>query len=58
MYEFSIPMALMDYLPVAFFAVTMVLLQRDLYNKLVKGAYTLFAAGTINVFCAGFCKAT
>ena len=58
MYNFSIPMALVDYIPVVFFGITMVLLQRDLYNKMYKGAYALFAAGTINVFMAGFLKAT
>lgn len=58
MYNFTIPMALMDYVPVIFFGVTMILLQRDLYNKMFKGAYALFAAGTINVFLAGFLKAT
>ena len=58
MYNFTIPMALVAYIPVFFFGVTMVLLQRDLYNKMFKGAYALFAAGTINVFMAGFLKAT
>ena len=58
MYDFSIPMALMDYVPVAFFAVTAVLLLRDLYSKMSKTAYTLLAAGSVNVFLAGFCKAT
>ena len=57
MYNFTIPMALMDFVPVIFFGVSTVLLQRDLYNKLCKGAYALFAAGTINVFCAGLLKA-
>ena len=58
MYNFTIPMALMDYLPVAFFGVSAVLLLRDLYNKMFKGAYALLAAGSVNVFLAGFCKAT
>lgn len=58
MYNFTIPMALMDYLPVLFFGVTSVLLLRDLYNKMFKGAYALLAAGCVNVFMAGFCKAT
>ena len=58
MYNFTIPMALMDYLPVFFFGVTSVLLLRDLYNKMFKGAYALLAAGCVNVFMAGFCKAT
>ena len=58
MYHFTIPMALMDYLPVIFFGITAVLLLRDLYNKMFKGAYALLAAGSVNVFLAGFCKAT
>lgn len=57
MYNFTIPMALMDFLPVIFFGVTAVLLLRDLYNKMFKGAYALLAAGSVNVFMAGFCKA-
>lgn len=58
MNEFSVAMALVDYIPVALFAAAAVLLQRDLYNKMSKGAFALFAAGTINVFCAGLLKAT
>jgi hypothetical protein len=57
MYNFTIPMALMDFVPVAFFAVTAVLLLGDLYNKMSKGVYALFAAGSVNVFMASFCKA-
>lgn len=57
MYNFSIPMALMDFVPVAFFGVTSVLLLKDLYNKMSAGVYALFGAGCINVFMAGFCKA-
>lgn len=57
MHDFSVAMGLMDFVPVAFFAVTAVILLRDLYNKMFKGAYALLAAGTINVFTAGFCKA-
>lgn len=51
-------MALVDYIPVIFFAVAAVILQRDLYNKMSKGAFALFAAGTINITCAGALKAT
>ena len=58
MYDFTIPMALMDYIPVAFFGVAMVLLQLDLYGKMRKDAFAMFAAGTINIFAAGFLKAT
>ena len=57
MYNFTIPMALMDFVPVIFFGVSAVLLLRDLYNKMFKGAYALLAAGSVNVFLAGFCKA-
>ena len=58
MYEFSVLMGLVDYVPVALFAVSMVLMQRDLYNKMPKYAFACFAAGTINIFIAGFLKAT
>ena len=57
MYNFTISMALMDFVPVIFFGVTAVILLRDLYNKMFKGAYALLAAGSVNVFMAGFCKA-
>ena len=58
MNDFSIAMALVDYIPVFLFGSSAVLLQRDLYNKMSKGCFALFAAGTINVFIAGFLKAT
>ena len=58
MYDFTVPMALMDYIPVAFFGIAAVLLQMDLYNKMGRGAFAVFAAGTINIFAAGFLKAT
>ena len=51
-------MALTDYIPVIFFAIAAVILQRDLYNKMSKGAFALFAGGTIFVTCAGALKAT
>ena len=58
MNEFSVAMALVDYVPVVLFAIAAVILQRDLYDKMSKGAFALFAAGTVNIFCAGFLKAT
>ena len=58
MYNVSIPMALVDYIPVAFFGVSMICLQKDLYNKMRKDIFAMFAAGTINIFAAGFLKAT
>ena len=58
MNDFSVGMALFDYIPVIFFALGAVILLRDLYNKMSKGAFALFAAGVINVAMAGFLKAT
>ncbi|MBQ3049364.1 MAG: hypothetical protein IJC94_05355 [Oscillospiraceae bacterium] len=58
MKDFSIAMALVDYVPVIFFAVSAVILMRSLYNKMSKGAFALFAAGTIDIICAGALKAT
>lgn len=57
MKEFTVTMALVDFIPVAFFAVASVILMRDLYNKMSKGAFALLAAGTINVAFAGAMKA-
>ncbi len=58
MYNFTIPMALMDFIPVIFFGIAALLLQRDLYGKMGGGAFAMFASGTINIFAAGFLKAT
>ena len=55
---YSVPMALVDYVPVFCFLAAAVILQRELYHGMSKGAFALFAAGTIDVFCAGFLKAT
>lgn len=37
----SLPMALADFVPVGLFLAASVLLQRDLYNKMSKGAFAL-----------------
>ena len=58
MKDFSVPMALADFIPVVFFCVAVIILIRDMYNKMSKGAFALFAAGTIDVICAGSLKAT
>ena len=58
MNDFSIAMALVDYIPVLFFAAAAIILLRDLYNKMSKGAFALFSAGVINVTIAGALKAT
>lgn len=57
MKEFSVAMALVDYVPVIFFGIASVILMRDLYNKMSKGAFALFSAGAINIFSAGALKA-
>ena len=54
----SVPMALVDYVPVVFFLIAAITLQRALYAEMSKGAFALFSAGTITVFVAGFFKAT
>ena len=58
MNDFSVGMALFDYIPVIFFAIGAIILLRDLYNKMSKGAFALFAAGVVDVTMAGFLKAT
>ena len=58
MNDFSVSMALVDYIPVLFFAAAAVILMRDLHNKMSKGAFALFSAGVINVTIAGALKAT
>lgn len=55
--EFSVSMAIVDFIPVICFAVAAVILQRDLYYKMSKGMFALFAGGTINVVIAGALKA-
>ena len=57
MYEFTVPMALADFVPVSLFGISGVLMQRDLYNKMPKYAFACFAAGVVNIFMAGFLKA-
>ena len=57
MKDFSVAMALVDFVPVILFVIGAILLQRDLYNKMSKGAFALFAAGTIDIILAGSLKA-
>lgn len=53
----TVAMALVDCVPVVLFLVAAVILQRDLYDQLPKGAYSLVAAGSIMAFLGGFMKA-
>ena len=54
----TVPMAIIDFIPVLLFFITAVILQRDLYNKMSKGAFALLAAGSIMVFLGGTFKAS
>ena len=54
---YSVPMAVVDFFPVMFFGAAIFILQRDLYNKMSKGAYAMFCAGTMDVFMSGMLKA-
>lgn len=58
MNDFSVSMALVDYIPVLFFFFATALLMRDLYDKMTKASFALFAVGTLNVTIAGALKAT
>ena len=58
MNDFSVAMALVDYIPVLLFAIAAVILLRDLYSKMSKGAFALFSTGVINITTAGALKAT
>ncbi len=53
----TIPMALFDFVPVFLFGAAGVLLLRNLYRAMSKGAYALLAGGLIMSFFAGFFKA-
>ena len=53
----SVPMAIFDFVPVVLFLISAVTLQRGLYEKMSKGAFALFSAGTIMVISAGLMKA-
>ncbi len=56
--DFSLPMALFDYIPVILFGWATVVLQRYFYEKMNRGPFALYCAGTIMVVAAGISKAT
>ena len=56
--DFTIEMALVDYIPVIFFAIAGIILMGDLYSKMTKLNFLVFALGTSAVAIAGACKAT
>ncbi len=53
----TVPMALMDFVPVLFFGAAWMILYRDLKNKLNACSGILLPLGAATVFLAGFCKA-
>ncbi len=53
----TVTMALVDFIPVLLFFLAAVLLQRDLYDRLSKGAFALLASGSILVLLSGVFKA-
>ena len=53
----TVPMALMDFVPVLFFGAAWVILYRDLKNKLGLFPRILLPVGAVLVFAAGFFKA-
>lgn len=53
----TVPMALVDCIPVVLFFAASLRLQRDLYPLLPKWAYSLLAAGSIMAFLGGMFKA-
>ena len=56
--DFTIEMALVDYIPVLFFAIAAVILMIDLRNKMGGLNHLIFSLGMISVTLAGACKAT
>ena len=55
--DFTVPMALVDFIPVIMFFVSFLFMQFDLYYKFDRWSFGLFWAGGIMVFMAGFYKA-
>lgn len=53
----SIPMAIVDFVPVILFFIAMIIVQRDVYFTLTKWGFSCLAAGSIMVLTAGFFKA-
>ena len=56
--EFSVPMALVDYIPVFLFGFACFILLKSFTKDMNKTQFSLFSCGVINVFIAGFLKAT
>ena len=56
--DFSVSMALVDYIPVIMFGIASLILIQSFTEKMNKAQIAMFSCGVINVFLAGFLKAT
>jgi len=56
MNEISIPMALLDLVPVILFLLTNLKLMGSLYNKMTRKTYALFSGGALLLFAGALCK--
>ena len=56
--NFSVPMAIVDYIPVFLFGIACFILLKHFTKDMNKGQYALFSCGVIDVFVAGLLKAT
>ena len=56
--EFSVSMALVDFIPVIMFGIACFILMKHFTKDMNKAQFALFSCGTIDVFVAGFLKAT
>ena len=54
---YSIPMAIVDFLPVLFYFLASWTIAKDLYGKVSKNAYSFLAAGSLMCFIGGAMKA-
>ncbi|MBO4391089.1 MAG: hypothetical protein J5825_09570 [Lachnospiraceae bacterium] len=54
----SVPMAIVDFIPVILFTVSAVMLQKEFYDRMNKAVFAVFSAGTIMITTAGIFKAT
>ena len=57
-FVYTVPMALLDFIPVILFGICGRLLMRGLYNKMAKGVFACLDLGVCLAFLAGFLKAT
>ena len=55
--EFTLPMALFDFVPVILYCASSVLMQRCLYGRMATGGFAIYCTGTIMVTVGGIYKA-